>query len=230
MFVIIIKIVGEGRVVTYLKNLRLGFPNSDTLLCCGHIHTFAMQAKLLCVRKKRPIGKVDFVKPEIDRDVLNTIGCDELFLLMVKPIALEMHSGKEPEHKYAVYKRLTSGQKVAFMYWVLYSHAAYILQFYTWIPYMRSPESDYWNPLKEGLQLMGCEEMLQFVETCDAVFSSLEQIKPDWAAFVPQDLEEPELKYRIQTLYAQFKELSQKTATMVGQYIKDNIHDFAKLV
>ena len=170
------------------------------------------------------------MKLEIDDKSLQTINSDDLFLLVVRPIALRMHSGKGPEHKYDVYKSLTDGQRAAFMYWVLHSHAADTMQFYTWIPYMRSTETDYWNQLKKGLQLIDCGEMLQFMDNCDGVFSSLEHAKLDWKAFTPSDLDEPKLKQRIENLYLRLKELSPKTTAHIGRYIKANIHDFANVV
>jgi len=111
---------------------------------------------------------------------MDSISPEELFMWTVKPIALEMHSGKGPDHKYDVYKELSDGQRAAFMFWVLYSHAPDEAQFYIWMPYMRQTKPDYWNQLRIGMKLIGCTEVLMFMKECEEIFSVLEEMKSAW--------------------------------------------------
>lgn len=161
---------------------------------------------------------------------MDSISTAELFMLAVKPIALEIHSGKGPDHKYDVYKELTDGQRAAFMFWVLYSHAPDEVLFYTWVPYMRQPKPDYWNQLRVGMKLIECTEVLLFMDKCEEVFSVLEKKKSALADFKMTDLEDTILKQEIQKLFIEFWELAPRTIEIIGIYIKNHANDFLRII
>lgn len=150
----------------------------------------------------------------------------EAFLWVVQPIAGHMHSSKAPGHRHAVYRALGGGQRAAFMFWVLVSHAADEAQFYTWVPYMRAPEQGYWNQLRQGMERLGCTEVLHFIAECDALFGELEKKKPQWSDFTPADLEAPALHQRVQGLYSAFEALAPGAMESIGLYIKEHAAEF----
>lgn len=171
------------------------------------------------------------MKPELTQKQIVSMSPEELFLSAVTPIAREMHrGGGGPDHKYDVYQQLTDRQRAAFMYWVLHSHAADEAQFYTWIPYMRAPTSNYWAQLTRGMELIGYQELLTYMEKCGQVFEPLDQDKPDWTAFDPRDLQNTALHAQIQALYEEFKELAPMAVEFIGQYMREHASSFLNTI
>lgn len=169
------------------------------------------------------------MKPKLHRDTLKIKRDEELFELLVRPIGTEMHrAGGGADHKITVFKELSDGQRAAFMFWVLYSHAGDVPQFYTWIPYMRQPEPDYWAQLDKGMKLLCCTAVTGFIKKCDAVFTDLERVKTDWTQFVTTDLLDTHLQKTMEGLYREWNGVAHQAMRFIGGYMRANITDFAE--
>lgn len=160
---------------------------------------------------------------------------EALFKAVILPTVYEMHSGKSSLNKFEQYQKLTRGQRAVFMFWVLYDHSNKESdQFYTWIPYMRQSEQNYWPELKAGAAITEDEGLLLFLNECEKTFNLLDQMKreydPNWKHYAHSDLEKyPELRSHVRYLHLAFEKIVPETISIISNYIRHTPGEFVQI-